>query len=96
MTPKDQPVDEQYQTLTDICAENGGVTKPMADKLYAYFQAECNRARIEWAQSVRKEAYRKSRFELEAHAPGVLVDPNQIKWDVFEAELQQLMKEGER
>lgn len=30
-------LDEIYQNITDICAENGGVTKPMADKLYALF-----------------------------------------------------------
>lgn len=26
-----------YQKITDICAENGGATKPMVDKLYALF-----------------------------------------------------------
>lgn len=25
--------EELYQSITDICFENGGVTKPMADKL---------------------------------------------------------------
>lgn len=30
---------ELYQALTDICFENGGVTKTMVDKLTAYITA---------------------------------------------------------
>lgn len=32
-----QDTSELYQKITDICFENGGVTKPMVDKLYALF-----------------------------------------------------------
>lgn len=33
-----------YQKITDICAENGGVTKPMVDKLKALIDKEINTA----------------------------------------------------
>lgn len=49
---------ELYQALTDICFENGGVTKTMVDKLTAYITAnytpnsevEQLKSRIAWLE----------------------------------------------
>lgn len=35
---------ELYQKITDICFENGGVTKPMVDRLYALFTKQLQEA----------------------------------------------------
>ena len=50
MTPteKDKGHDEElYQSITDICFENGGVTKPMADKLMQLITADRKRVELE-------------------------------------------------
>lgn len=39
--------DELRQEITDICFENGGVSKPMVDKLEAYVAKKCREARID-------------------------------------------------
>ena len=60
MTPteQDKMIDEElYQSITDICFESGGVTKPMADKLMQLITADRKRvelgARIDELNNVR-------------------------------------------
>ena len=50
MTPTEQDKmsdEELYQSITDICFENGGVTKPMADKLMQLITADRKRVELE-------------------------------------------------
>lgn len=50
MTPTEQDKmsdEELYQSITDICFENGGVTKPMADKLMELITADRKRVALE-------------------------------------------------
>lgn len=50
MTPteQDKMIDEElYQSITDICFESGGVTKPMADKLMQLITADRKRVALE-------------------------------------------------
>lgn len=50
MTPTEQDKmsdEELYQSITDICFENGGVTKPMADKLMQLTTADRKRVALE-------------------------------------------------
>lgn len=51
--------------------------------------------KLKLLEDIRERAYHRSGFELQAHAPGVIVDPNAIKWAVFEKEIAQLRKEVE-
>ncbi len=37
-SPNEMSDEELYQSITDICFENGGVTKPMADKLLKFIK----------------------------------------------------------
>jgi hypothetical protein len=45
-SPSDTSTDYRQQ-ITDICFENGGVTKPMVDKLEAILTDACTRARMD-------------------------------------------------
>ena len=48
--------DALYQKITDICFENGAVTKPMVDRLYALFTEQLKEAEIRAYQSVMSVA----------------------------------------
>lgn len=54
------------------------------DSALAAKDAECEKKWGQLLEEIRKEAYERSRSELQAHAPGVIVDPYQVKWNVFE------------
>ena len=44
----------------------------------------------ETLESIREEAYRRASFELQAHGPGYIVNPAEVKWGVFEKRLAHL------
>jgi hypothetical protein len=51
MATTSQSDSELYQQVTDICAENGGVTKSMVDKLVALFDHRAEKLVVEARQS---------------------------------------------
>ncbi len=51
-------IDERYHQITDICLENGGVTKPMVDKLYAFMQAQDIASRLDELKNLMAKASR--------------------------------------
>ena len=60
MTPTEQDKmsdEELYQSITDICFENGGVTKPMADKLMQLITADRKRVELEARLDERYNTY---------------------------------------
>jgi len=60
MTPTEQDKmsdEELYQSITDICFENGGVTKPMADKLMELITADRKRVALEARISILEDVY---------------------------------------
>lgn len=52
-----------------------------------------NQSQLELLEDIRAEAYSKSSLELVAHAKGVIVDTNKVKWDIFEERLSTLQAE---
>ena len=58
--PTDNKADERYdvvRVVTDICFDNGGVTKPMADKLADYVLSYAEKARETAALDARIEEH---------------------------------------
>jgi len=49
--------EELYQSITDICFESGGVTKPMADKLMQLITADRKRVALEARISILEDVY---------------------------------------
>ena len=59
--------DERYEivrAVTDICFENGGVTKPMADNLADYVEQYANKARLSELKDFRKNWHTMIRQEV--------------------------------
>jgi len=65
-TPPNKMSDEElYQSITDICFENGGVTKPMADKLMQLIIADRKRVALEARIDALEYAKISPKFKIE-------------------------------
>ena len=65
-TPPNKMSDEElYQSITDICFENGGVTKPMADKLMQLITADRKRVELEARIDALEYAKISPKFKIE-------------------------------
>jgi hypothetical protein len=55
---------ELYQQVTDICAENGGVTKSMVDKLVALFDRRAEKLVVEARIDELERFYNQERYPI--------------------------------
>ncbi len=49
-----------------------------------YAQALITKEKNKLLEDIRATAYSRASLELATHAPGVIVDTNKVKWDIFE------------